>query len=174
MASILTENSVIGDQLIFEDIVSKAYRNISGRDPMSLLKAMVSDGVIQIDALFEKAISVTGNIKRDSTIGKDFVDGSDAKKVTVQWRIEYPNSNNRIVNTSVRRVATITNLKHKRGFLRCVVAETLTKQVYYFKIPYLEYKGLKTVNIYFNQDGSPKENGNFWHCKCNSFKEMCK
>ena len=172
MASHLTDNSVAGDSLIFENIIGKAYRNAKNMDPITLLRNMVNDGVLQIDALFEKAVSMVGNIERESTIGRDFVDGSDAKKVTTNWRVDYPSPNNKLVNTSIRRVATIANLKCKKGFLRCIVAETETGKIYYFKIPYSAYKGLKTVNIYFNKDGTPKENGKFWEWKCKNFTEM--
>ena len=172
MATQLTENSIIGDNLIFEQIIGKAYRNAKNMDPMTLLRNMVNDGVIQMDALFEKAVSKIGKIKRDSTTGRDFVDGSDAKKATTCWCVEEAGPRRKA--PYVRRVATITSLKNKRGILRCIVAETETDTVYYFRIPYSAYCGLTAIRIYFNEDGSPKTNGNFWKWKCDTFTEMAR
>lgn len=167
MATKLTTNSIAGDNLIFEDIIGKAYKHAKNADPLTLLRCMVNDGVIQVDALFEKAVSQIGKIQRDSTTGRDFVDGSDAKKVTTSWCID-----NSPATPSVRRVASIMGLKNKKGALRCIVAETETNKVYYFKIPYTAYSGLKSVRIYFNEDGTPKATGNFWKWQCRTFTEM--
>jgi hypothetical protein len=171
MASQLTDNSITGDSIIFEHLIGKAYRNAKNMDPITLLRNMVDDGVLQIDALVEKAISKIGKIERDSTVGRDFKDGSDAKKAITTWCIERPSGNNSLIKTSVRRVATITNLTHKRGILRCVVAETKTNEIYYFRIPYHAYKGLRTIRIYFDEDGTPKT-GWVWSWQCVNFTEM--
>lgn len=172
MATSLTDNSIAGDMLIFEGIIGKAYRNAKNMDPMVLLRNMVNDGVIQVDALFEKAVSKIGKVQRESIAGRDFKDGSDAKKATTCWRISNPTKKNRYRVPYVRRVASITNLKNKRGVLRCIVAETETNKIYYFRIPYRAYKGLTTVSIYFNKDGTPKENGKFWQWRRTTFTEM--
>lgn len=174
MSSILTENSILGDQIIFEELICKAYKKNETADAMKLLRKMVKDGVIQVDALVEKAISVVGKVKRSSSKGKDFIDGSDAKKATTFQMIEYPSARNNRTKNYVRRVARITNIYNKEGWLRCVVAETLTNQIFYFKIPYSYYKDLTSIAIYFNEDGSPKINGKIWQWKCNTFTEMSK
>lgn len=163
MATTLGENSVTGDQIIFEDIISHAYSNFKNMDPLVLLRKMVSDGVIQMDALFEKAISVKGKLTRQSVEGRDFVDGSDAKKALTQPLIE---------KYSHRRVATIRNIEGKHGALRVIVAETLTGKTYYFKIPKKAYKGLVCIRIYFNADGSPKD-GKWFQYECRTFKQLC-
>lgn len=163
MATTLGENSVAGDQIIFEDIISHAYSNFKNMDPLVLLRKMVSDGVIQMDALFEKAISVKGKLTRQSVEGRDFVDGSDAKKALTQPLIE---------KYSHRRVATVTNIEGKHGALRVIVAETLTGKTYYFKIPKKAYKGIRCIRIYFNADGSPKD-GKWFQYECRTFKQLC-
>jgi len=174
MSSHLTENSILGDQIIFEELICKAYTKKETADAMKLLRKMVKDGVIQVDALVEKAISVIGKVKRSSGKGKDFIDGSDAKKATTSQIIEYPSTYNGLTKNYVRRVARITNLRSKKGWLRCVVAETLTNEIFYFKIPYSYYKDLTSIAIYFNEDGSPKRNGAIWEWSCNTFTEMSK
>ena len=164
MATGLTENSIAGDNLIFNDLIGKAYRNAKNAEPLELLRRMVNDGVIQIDALFEKAISMIGKMERDPTMGRDFVDGSDAKKATTRPLIDN--------KSAPRRVARVTNLAHKKGFLRIIVAETKTNKVYYFKVPYHAYEGLRAFSIYFNENGTPKHKGKAWKYQCNTFTEM--
>jgi hypothetical protein len=172
MASTLTENSVAGDMLIFDSIINKTYRNIEPAT-MKTLRRMVRDGVIQVDALVEKAISVVGRVQRDSTEGRDFVDGSDAKKVTTGWRIERA-GNRKLKTDYIRRVADVTGIANKRGTLRVIVAETMTDQLYYFKIPGRQYRGLSTISIYFNADGTPKLSGRWFRYQCRSFTEMAR
>ena len=168
MAAILTENSVAGDQIIFEDIMEHAYANFRNMDPTTLLRKMVSHGVLQIDALFEQAISVKGRLKRESTEGRDFVDGSDAKKALTQSLVEYTYTGTRVA----RRVATITNIEGKHGVLRIIVGETLTGKTYYFRVPRRDYIGLRSIRIYFNEDGTPKD-GKWFQYQCHTFKELC-
>ena len=163
MATTLGKNSVAGDQIIFEDIIGHAYCNFKNMDPLLLLRRMVSDGVIQMDALFEKAISVKGKLKRESVQGRDFVDGSDAKKALTQPLVEKHTS---------RRVATITNIEGKHGVLRIIVGETLTGKTYYFRVPKKEYTGLRSIRIFFNEDGSPKD-GKWFRFQCRTFKQLC-
>jgi hypothetical protein len=164
MATTLGENSVAGDQTIFEDIISHAYSNFKNMDPLVLLRKMVSDGVIQMDALFEKAISVKGKLERESVEGRDFVDGSDAKKAITRPLIAS--------GQAPRRMATIKNIEGKHGVLRIIVAETLTGKTYYFKIPKEAYEGLLSIRIYFNEDGSPKD-GKWFQYECRTFKQLC-
>jgi hypothetical protein len=164
MATTLGANSIAGDQIIFEDIMGHAYSNFKNMDPLTLLRKMVSEGVIQMDALFEQAISVKGKLKRESVEGRDFVDGSDAKKALTQPMIEE--------NKTPRRVAAITNIKGKHGALRIIVGETLTGKTYYFKVPKRAYQDLSVIRIYFNADGSPKD-GKWFQYQCNTFKELC-
>lgn len=164
MASILTEHSILGDNIIFEDIIEHAYANVRNMDPMVLLRKMISHGVIQVDALFEQAISVKGRLKRDSVEGRDFVDGSDAKKAMTQWLHES--------GKQTRRVATITNIEGKQGVLRIIVGETLTGKTYYFKVPKRAYRDLRSIRIYFNEDGTPKD-GKWFQYQCHTFKELC-
>lgn len=164
MATCLTENSIAGDMLVFDDIINHAYEGYEKMDPAVLLRKMVNDGVLQIETLFEKSISVAGKLARDCTTGRDFVDGSDAKKCTTQWLRE--------TGAKTRRVGTVTNIAGKHGNLRVIVAETLTSKIYYFNIPKNAYDGLNSIRIYFNEDGTPKK-GKWFTYECKKFTEMC-
>ena len=164
MATTLSKNIQVGDMLIFNEIINYAYPKTSQTNK-TLLKKMVLDGVLQIEILFEKAISLCANLTRESTVGRDFVDGSDAKKVLVQNNFE-PKRN------AYRRVGRITNLKNKQGLLRCIVSEAITGKVYYFAIPHYAYNGLRSISIYFNTDGTPKMNNKWFQFSCKNFKDM--
>lgn len=85
MATTLSANSVSGDMLVFDALINKAYPRYRRRSVHNLLANMVRDGVLQIDALLEQAISREGNLIRESCEGWDFADGSDAKKAITQW-----------------------------------------------------------------------------------------
>jgi hypothetical protein len=56
-----------------------------------------------------------------------------------------------------------------------VVSENLTKQQYYFYIPYKEYRHMNanSIAIPFNDDGSPKTSNKWWNHKVNDFNELC-
>lgn len=165
MAAILTENSIAGDHMVFDDLIARAYPNWRNMSPTVLLKRMVGDGVIQVDALFEQAISVVGRLGRDSREGRDFVDGSDAKKALTYKEVR----NDR----TTRRVAKISNIEGKEGLLRVIVGETLTGKTYYFRIPREAYEGLRSIRIYWNEDGTPKD-GKWFDYQVNSFRALCK
>ena len=163
MASTLGENSVKSDHIIFDEIFNLAYPNICKRSKQDI-KSLINDGVLQMDALFEQAISVVGNLERESVEGRDFVDFSDAKKVTVQWLYE--------TGAATRRVATVRNIRGKQGWLRVIAAETLTDTAYFFKIPKEAYKDISCIRIYFNEDGSPKLDGKWFRYHCATFEEL--
>jgi len=165
MATTLSENSIAGDLLIYEQLFHKAYPNFKSMDPDTLLRQMIADGVIQMDGLVEKAHSIVGNIERVSTKGQDHADGSDSKKCITRLLTEPGKAD--------RRVGKITNLTHKRGVLRGVVAETYSKTVHYYRIPAGEYDNLKSICVYFNDDGTPKDDGKWSKFKCNTFEESC-
>ena len=173
MASKLTENSIAGDVLLSDELLTKAYPNANTMRPIKLIERMVKDGVIQVDALLERAISVHGKLKRESTTGRDFVDGSDAKKSTVGWcKKTYRGKTKTTVSTY--RNARIANLKHKKGLLRVAVADKLTNKNYYFLIPYSAYKGHNEIDIRFTEKDGPLPVGRFYPYLVNSFKDICK
>lgn len=165
MATTLSKNSIAGDLLIYEELFHRAYPKFKSMDPDTLLRRMIKDGVVQMDALVEKAHSVVGKIKRVSTKGQDHADGSDSKKCITRLQSEKGKAH--------RRVGKITNLTHKRGVLRGVIAETASKTVHYYRIPAGEYDNLSSICVYFNVDGSIKDDNKWSKFKCNTFEESC-
>jgi len=164
MATVLTENCQKGDNLIFDQIINYAYQGIT-KDTYNVLRRMVDDGVLQIETLVEQAISKAGQLERESIEGRDFVDGSDAKKAITTECVE-PSKN------TYRRVAHISNIKGKQGILRIVVSETVNNKLHYFAIPKYAYEGLQSIRIYFNWDGTPKLGGKWFVYRCKSFEQM--
>jgi len=123
--------------------------------------------LLSTGSLLEQAISTRKKLTRHNTIGKDFVDGSDAKSSSVRWM-----SNNKTYS------AQIADIYNKKGLLRCVVYERLLDKFYYFLIPYEAYKHIpKTSNIEvpFNLNGTPRKNAkgiknvNWWQFEVSNF-----
>jgi hypothetical protein len=107
--------------------------------------------LLSTGSLLEAAISVAKGITRHATMGRDFVDGSDAKCSSVRWYSNF-----------TQYGAPITNIHNKRGLLRCVVYERLQDKFYFFLIPHRAYANIpKTSNIEipFHHNGDPRRNG---------------
>ncbi len=153
---------------MFDELIFKAYPNLKTMDTMYLLRRMVDAGVIQMDALFEEAVSVVGNLERSTKDGEDFKDGSDNKKVLSQW------AQHRNPDIPRKRRACIGKIKNKKGWLRVAVAETLTGKAHYFKIPHSAYSDISSITITFNPDGTPEMTNHWWQWKVDSFDEVCK
>jgi hypothetical protein len=166
MATTLGANSVAGDMLVFEALINKAYPRYKRRNIHNLLANMVRDGTVQMDALLEKAISQEGNLQRESRDGWDFADRSDAKKAITQY------VQGSTPGTALRRRALISNVAGKDGKLRCMVSETISKKVYYFKIPRSAYRGMNCISIYFTEHGEPKRSGKWWNYECKNLQEL--
>ena len=170
MASKYSTDQFTADEII----VNKIFRHAgySNEDLPTLLRA-VRKGDIAVESMVENAISRVGKIARSNKVGEDFVDGSDAKKVTVV--------NQGTVKSPVRGAQFST--KNKTGLLRVVVCDPMTDQVYFFKIPPTFYVGRGrrsvSVRIAFNKTGGVPTftNNNIqtqevWSFRVNSFKEL--
>ncbi len=136
------------------------------KNELASTHALLSTG-----SLLEAAISKAKGLTRHATIGRDFVDGSDAKSASVRW------SSN---NTSYS--AQVCNIFNKKGLLRCVVYERLQDKFYYFLIPHRAYESIpKTSNIEipFNLNGDPKRDAkcrliNWWVFEVSDFQGILK
>ena len=173
MASAYSVESFKCDEIILLDLYK--YAGYSDNDLPTLKKA-VRRGDLAVESLVENAISKTGKLKRVKIEGMDFEDGSDAKKTTVM---------NQFGKTAFVRGAGFSS-KNKKGILRVVVVEPLTKEVYYFKIlpEFYVNRGkarAKSLRIPFAKDGGPpkftgknKIAEELWSYRVNNFKDLCK
>ncbi len=133
--------------LLFPIIYPEESKNIDiynfSRDKLAFADCLLSTG-----KLLEAAISRAKGLTRHDTMGRDFVDGSDAKSASARWH-----------GTSYG--APISDVFNKKGLLRCVVYERLQDKFYYFLIPHKAYENISkssNIEIPFNLDGSPKRN----------------
>lgn len=173
MASKYSTDTFASDLILLKKIYKFAgYKS----EHLPALTKAVKQGDLAMESMVENAISRVGKLKRTNEPGMDFVDGSDAKKVTVV---------NQGTKLKPSRGAGFST-KNKKGTLRVVVVEPLTKEVYYFKIPPSFYVNTKqarravALRIYFNPEGGmpvfkPHSSTvtEVWSFRCASFKELC-
>lgn len=108
---------------------------------------MVKHRLFGAGKLLEAAISKKKGLERHDTVGRDFVDGSDAKSSSVRWTF-----------SGTKYSAPIRDIFNKKGLLRCVIYERLTDTFYFFLIPGSAYAHIpksSNIEINFNLDGTP-------------------
>lgn len=172
-------STVKSDIEVFKFLQPKAYPKKAHLNKEIL--NFVKDGVIQVETLYEKALSVQGKLKRDSVYGQDFSDGSDAKKciAATHTATRY----RKLVNgrygkyLEPRHIAKIGRIKNKCGLLRILVHEPIQNKFYFFKIPYAAYEHLthakfSSINIHFNVDGTIGKSSKWEKYRVNSFKAL--
>jgi predicted GIY-YIG superfamily endonuclease len=178
LASINTENSVSGDVLILTELM-KHLRIPKKNRP--LLLEIASWGGLAVETFLEQAISKISKVKRSNTHGEDFVNGWEAKKCTVIYHTHGTK------NSTINREATIKNIHKKHGDVLIVVADSLSNELFYFKIPAEEIKGRKSITITCDTKGGALkcfrsvngsvENSFSWRLwnlyRKSSFKELC-
>ena len=158
MASTNTPNIVKGDIMIIDELTKHLKYNVEER---KFLKRMAKKGIVAVETMLEEAISKVGKVKRSNKQGEDFVNGADAKKAIVNFRSHGP-------IRSHSREAAVCNLKNKRGKLQVMIAEPESGELFYFIIPYREYKDQNSIVIQFNKNGG--ENTNFNGTKSQSWR----
>jgi hypothetical protein len=174
MASKYSKDQFKADEILLEKIYRFAgYK----KEHLPGLTKAVRQGDLAMESMVENAISRTGKIERTNTPGMDFVDGSDAKKVTVvnQGTIRDPN-----------RGAGFSS-KNKKGILRVVVVDPMVNDVFYFKIPPSFYIGVSqkrretSLRIRFSKNGGKPQrlipnstSAELWSYEVKSFAELCK
>lgn len=172
MASKFSAATFRADEILLEKIYRFAGYT---KDHLPTLKRAVKQGDLAMESVVENAIARVGKFKRVDKQGMDFDDGSDAKKVTVvnQGTIKNPN-----------RGAGFST-KNKKGVLRVVVVDPVTKEVYYFRIPPEFYIGVDqkrretALRINFSNDGGPPKRlktyqyVSAWDFNVKSFRKLC-
>ncbi len=170
MAIIQKDKDPILDQKFFDLLFPIIFPIESQNEKLyNFCKNKLSDEMklLSTGSLLEQAISTRKKLTRHNTIGKDFVDGSDAKSASVRW-----SSNN------THYGAPIHDIYNKKGLLRCVIYERLHDKFYYFLIPHEAYKNIpksSNIEIPFNLDGTPKmdakriRNINWWQFEVSDF-----
>ncbi len=122
--------------------------------------------ITNMGPILEETISTYGKIKRDNTIGRDFIDGSDAK-----YGITRYHSGGSSLGVNIR------NVHRKKGHLRILVYEYVTKKFYFFMIPHSAYQHIRkssNIEIPFELNGTPKRSNHWWHYEVKTFADICK
>jgi hypothetical protein len=130
----------VNEDVMFYNVLKRYTRDVIGFDDKRNIK-MVMNGIIQIDALLELAISNVANIKRTPVHGKDFSDDSDSKKVTSNWR------NNDIKRGSWTNSYSIKNIHTKVGTLRVMAYNRVKNCFDYYRIPREAYSHLNSKSL---------------------------
>ena len=131
----------------------------------SVYDELISAGEIQIETLYENNLAYQsgGNFIKESGNGRDFSDGSDAKKSTVRWRAMRKSYD-----------APVTGILNKIGDLRVLGYEWNLDKFYFFKIPHSVYNGMKYIEIPFDiKTFIPKRKNKWWEYELSSFEELC-
>jgi len=173
MASRYSKEAFKADEILLNKIYNHAGYN--KKDIPTLLKA-VRRGDLAMESLVENAISKVGKLERVNIQGMDFIDGSDAKKVTVV--------NQGTIDKPIRGAGFST--KNKKGILRVVVVEPMTEEVFYFRIPPEFYIGREqkrreiALRIPFSKFGgipqhkpSSTTSKEIWDFQVKTFKKLC-
>lgn len=158
MASKNTPNVVAGDIMIIKEL--SKHLKYSPQERKFLIR-LARKGIVAVETMLEEAISKVGKVKRSNKDGEDFECGGDAKKAIVNRRQHGP-------VRSHSREAGISNLKKKRGNLLVMIAEPMTNELFYFVIPYHEYKNQSAILFQFNKNGG--ENTHFNGKKSQSWR----
>ena len=170
-----TDNAVKYDVRVFEEIYK--YVPMVTSKNIGQWREQVSEGLIQMDRLVEKAMSNVGGFAMVSVSRMDFCDTSDAKNVVSSHRIM--SKKNRVWRNSF----LISNVKSKIGALRIMALNKKLDKFHYFYVPRYAYEHINAkLEIVIEQyksesepqwTGIPNRNCKYWEYECPSFEAMC-
>lgn len=141
------ESTIEEDLTYYDDLLAPIY--FKGREHLiNELRGDVINGVFQIETMHEQCLIMKseGTYGRDSVDGRDFTDGSDAKKIT-----------SRMYSKGKRHGGNIKLSDVKEGLFRITLLNKKTRKFHFFAIPHCIYSQYKDMNIDFNNDGSVKK-----------------
>lgn len=165
------ESAIAGDVAIFDAVFDDAYPDASSEEK-AFARNMAWNGDIQAETLIETAMSKAGGLVRESVDGRDFTDGSDAKKVVSQYRVvmDWNKGSEREQNSYA-----IRGIKNKTGMIRIVAYNKIRNKVEFFAIPYRAYKGKSAIEIALcPHTGVVSYMGQYSHFQKKNLAEMAK
>lgn len=162
----------LSDIEVFNFLYPKAYPK--KKHLKNSLLPLVNDGVLAIETLFERALSIQGRLRRNSVHGEDFEDGSDAKKCIAHVSKTGRRLANGKRSTTLDYRAKVGRFNNKRGTLRVLVHEPVHNTFHFFKIPRSAYRNLKSINIPFNRTNGNLGDSKWNRYTVNSFKELAR
>ena len=171
-----TDEYVKYDIRFFEEYIHRLDFNEAD---MNGLRKAAEMGLTQRDRLVELAISKTGKIPMDSTVGQDLADTTDVKTVVSNIR------NNDTYRGCWTHSFPVRKIANKNGPLRVVAYNTILDKFHYFFIPKEAYSHCSSnVEIVVERfsgicdgvptfTGNPKKHRKWWQYEVPSFEEMC-
>lgn len=130
------------------------------------IQLIISKNLFDIGELAEQAISKKSGIDQcdKNTPGIDLVSGKQIKHA--QTNPDHVNSYNLKAHITVRGITAP---------ILAVVTERVTKQQYFFYVPYKAHKHLNgnTFCIPFETDGTPRRSNSWWKYEVDSFDKLC-
>lgn len=148
------------EEKFFDYLFPRIYPDDYKNDVIRLFcrdKLMIRDRNLSSGRLLESYISYAKGVERHDTMGKDFIDNSDAKAASVRWH-------------GGSYSCPISDVHNKIGLLRCLVYERIQDKWYFFLIPHDAYKHIgpgSNIEIPFDNNGNPRRdyparNVNWW------------
>jgi len=121
----------------------------------AVLDKLMLAGELDISTVYENVLAYQskGTYVKESVDGRDFSDGSDAKKVSVVFH-------------RGRHDAPVRGITTKTGLLRVLLHDPFNDEFFFFKIPHRAYKNLGVIEIQFghgqNQRRAQPNRGTKW------------
>jgi hypothetical protein len=170
-----TDNAVQYDVRMVQELLP--YLNLNKKETSTLIK-FTEMGIVQRETVAELAMSNVGSFDGDSSWGRDFTDGSDAKTVTSNARNNDKKRGSWTNSFEIRNVAT------KTGDLRIMAYNKILDKFHYFYIPNEAFLHLKsTLTIVIESytchigepefTGKPNRSNKFWEYEVDSFEDLC-
>ena len=157
MSNILLE-TVFGSQLKNKYTLEEAFEIFSEQN------------LIEIGELAEKAISKQSGVAQcdKNTPGIDLMSGKQIKHAQTN-----PEGNSIYKHNCL---SAWFGIKNTSAPILLVVTERLTKQQYFFYIPYKAYSHVNAnaISIPFELNGTPRRSNHWWDHEISSWGELCK
>jgi hypothetical protein len=156
MANVLLE-TVFGKKLKNTYTLEQAFEIFAEHD------------LIEVGELAEKAISKKSGVDQcdKNTPEIDLVTGVQIKHAQTN-----PNGNSIISQNCLK---AWFGIKNTSAPILLVVTERLTKQQYFFHIPYSSYKHVNAnaISIPFELDGTPRRSNHWWRHEIDTWEQLC-
>ena len=171
-----TDNAIQYDVRMVRELAP--YLNLNDCEIDNLVK-FTKMGIVQRETVAELAMSTLGDFDGDSSLGRDFNDGTDAKTVVSSAR------NNSISKGQWMNSFQVRSVTSKTGDLRIIAYNKILDKFHYFYIPYSAYRHItRSLEIVIERaysmcgepqfTGIPQRHLKWWEYEVSSFQELCK
>ena len=126
------------------------FNRLSSKLPVDVIEFLIDEGLLNAGTLWEKIIEWSGRAKHSTGIGADFVDGTDAKNISIkEW--QDPRYSVTKGHYKIDRATATIHGAIKKGDLLVSCYSRKRKEYDYFRIPQALVKGT-TFNFEYDYD----------------------